>query len=565
MLHEVVSAVDGEIETAAGWPAEFEERLDLLALESGDVGRGGGRGGGRNLIGDGVQQGVPEPQGGAAEAVAGEDVVGGQFAGDGVVGQVPLDAQIVDGLETDARGNGRKVARRSEERGRHQVQRGIEDVAPAGNEGSAEVGIDEVLLGDLPSGPLARGAGTDAGVCGLLGGIRIAGFLLACAARLRVRWPQIEPLRQREAGLIDIAGDVRGIEQKHVAGLRPDAADEAVVQLRLDDVAELAMPEGQSEIALERGRTKIEGSFEILAIDGFVADCGRGRGIGKRRRLADGVGGGAQRDFREKAPARGDDGHGKMRIEVEPDDVAGVEEWLGAVQIADRGCESPIERGAGERAVEDVVTQEGQAQDLDLIAFACAGKGLEAVEGGRGKNAVAVVREHNVAGNLRAGGLRIVVVEDQAVDVAGKIFGGAGDPRIGREILAPGQAQIDATLVDELAGNLALRVGYTLLDAAVEERIPARDQVIEAGPFVAEVATRGPAAARVVFRADDGIHAAIDDPIDLFAEGEAADGRAVADHRSEQSADAPGLVGGVVQIGEVEDWNAKKLEIGVGG
>ena len=81
-----------------------EEGLQLLALDGG---------GGAAAFVDGVEQGMAEADGGAAPAVAGIEVVGARdWPPLGVVVQVPLDAQVVDGLEADARGDGREVARR---------------------------------------------------------------------------------------------------------------------------------------------------------------------------------------------------------------------------------------------------------------------------------------------------------------------------------------------------------------------------------------------------------------------------------------------------------------------
>jgi hypothetical protein len=104
---------------------------------------------------DGVEHGMAHADGGAAPTVAGKEVVGAQPSGLGVVVQIPLDAQVVDGLEAQPRGDRREVARRGEEGDGAQVQRGVEDVAPVGNERAAEVGIDEELLRNLPTGPLA--------------------------------------------------------------------------------------------------------------------------------------------------------------------------------------------------------------------------------------------------------------------------------------------------------------------------------------------------------------------------------------------------------------------------
>ena len=172
-----------------------------------------------------------------------------------------------------------------------------------------------------------------------------------------------------------------------------------------------------------------------------------------------------------------------------------------------------------------------------------------------------VVGEDDFAGNLGADGLRVVVVEDQPVDVAGKIFHGAGDARGGGKILAPEDRHIHAALVDELVCDLAgLGVGGGFLDAAIEEGIPARRQMVEARAFEAEVAVGRPAALGVILRAHHRVHAAIDDPVELFAEGVAADRRSVADDRREETAGAAGLVGRMLQIGQVEDGHAEELE-----
>ena len=67
-----------------------------------------------------------------------------------------------------------------------------------------------------------------------------------------------------------------------------------------------------------------------------------------------------------------------------------------------------------------------------LVAVGGAGKGLEAVERDGGNESVVLVGERDVAGHLGADGLRVVVVEDQAVDVAGEIFDDAGNAGVRR-------------------------------------------------------------------------------------------------------------------------------------
>ena len=163
-----------------------------------------------------------------------------------------------------------------------------------------------------------------------------------------------------------------------------------------------------------------------------------------------------------------------------------------------------------------------------LVAVGGAGEGLEAVERDRGNEAIAGVGERDVAGHLGADGLGEVVVEDQPVEIAGKIFHGAGGVGVGRKILAALGDHIDSALVDELiadragemvdgrccAGASRDRIPNLLFHAAVEQCIPAHDQVVESAPLVAEVAVGRPAALAEELRADHHVHAAVDDPVD---------------------------------------------------
>jgi hypothetical protein len=70
------------------------------------------------------------------------------------------------------------------------------------------------------------------------------------------------------------------------------------------------------------------------------------------------------------------------------------------------------------------------------------------------------VGERDVALHLRVDGLRVVVVEDQPVDVAGKVFYVAGQVRLGSEILAAKSIDVHAALVDQsVAGRVRKAVG----------------------------------------------------------------------------------------------------------
>ena len=58
--------------------------------------------------------------------------------------------------------------------------------------------------------------------------------------------------------------------------------------------------------------------------------------------------------------------------------------------------------------------------DARLVAVRGACKGLEAVQRGGWNESVVRVGESDYARNFRADGLRVVVIEDKAVDVVGQ-------------------------------------------------------------------------------------------------------------------------------------------------
>ena len=103
-------------------------------------------------------------------------------------------------------------------------------------------------------------------------------------------------------------------------------------------------------------------------------------------------------------------------------------------------------------------------EDSGLVAIGGAGKGFKAVERNRWDSPVACVRKGDVAGYLGTDGLREVVVEDQPVEVAGKVFDGAGGVGSRREILAAFGHHIDAALVDAHIADGAGQGGVGLSD-----------------------------------------------------------------------------------------------------
>ena len=157
-------------------------------------------------------------------------------------------------------------------------------------------------------------------------------------------------MREKPAWLVLVAMSC-GVDEEHVAGLRADAADVAVGQLGLDDVAHDAVPAGEDKVALEGGRADVEGGLDIDAVERIVADGGNAVAqVGEVGNLADGVGGEAQCAFGNDAPSAGVEGKREMRIEVDAADVAGVEAGLRAAEVAERGAQSPVEGRVGRAA-----------------------------------------------------------------------------------------------------------------------------------------------------------------------------------------------------------------------
>ena len=97
---------------------------------------------------------------------------------------------------------------------------------------------------------------------------------------------QVEALREREADFVGVGGDVGGVDEQHVAGLGADAADELIGELGLDDMAQLAVPACEGEVALEGRRPEVDRGLNIGAVERVVAD---GRECRRWRRSESGI------------------------------------------------------------------------------------------------------------------------------------------------------------------------------------------------------------------------------------------------------------------------------------
>ena len=171
--------------------------------------------------------------------------------------------------------------------------------------------------------------------------------------------------------------------------------------------------------------------------------------------LADRVRGHAEGAFRNHAPTAAAEGHGDMRIKVDSAYVAGVETRLRSADVAKRGPESPVNGRGEQRAVENIVAKAGQVQNPGFVAVGRAGKSLEAIERQRRDASVAGVRYGDVARHFRTDGLGEIVVEDQPVQVAGKVFHGACCMGMGREVLASFGNHVHSALVHQFVAGRA--------------------------------------------------------------------------------------------------------------
>lgn len=222
------------------------------------------------------------------------------------------------------------------------------------------------------------------------------------------------------------------------------------------------MPVRKLEVALHGRQADVDRAFKVSAVKRAMTDGGNCERPCQGWCLADGVGGVAKSHLGIEAPSCRRERHGEMRIKVKPAYVARVKERFGAVEVAEGRTQSPVERRASQGPVKHVIAQQWQVQDLYLIAVRSAGKRFKAVKPGRWHPAVAVVRQRHVAGHLRAGGLRVIVVEDQPIDVVRQVLHGTCDARGRRKVLAAHEAHIHSTLVDKLIADRAREQAGTL-------------------------------------------------------------------------------------------------------
>ena len=130
---------------------------------------------------------------------------------------------------------------------------------------AAKVGIDEVLLRNLPARPLARRARADVGFAGIA---TPSSSPHPCrhpsvARTVARRWAADKTAASARSRLHSRWWRCRWYRTEARSGLGADAAHIPVVQFRLDHVAQLPVPEGKLEIALQAPaagcRSKLQG------------------------------------------------------------------------------------------------------------------------------------------------------------------------------------------------------------------------------------------------------------------------------------------------------------------
>ena len=374
---EVEAGVGGDGEAGFTGVAVADEVAELVEVADGggDAGDGGGVGGGDAFCVEaagGVKAGVAESGEEVALMEVDVDVGGGELAGTGVEVEVPLDVCEGAGADAKTRDERRDVARLGEEGYARELEGGGEDVAAAIDDGAAEVGIEEVFLGEAPGDELfgvavvgSGGWGAHGAYAGKLGGggcgggtgafgveaavevgCSAAGFGEALAAE--------EPLGDAVLHFIGVGLDVDIVKAEDVLEA-VNAGGEAVGELGLDGVADfIAEPAGDGggwgEGALEDRGAELEAGVERRTGEGCGAFCGRlARSAVELGAAVDGFTGG---DGGDQIPLGEMDGVGEARMDVEAlHDAAGDEVGLGALQPAGGGVERELDAARGDAVI----------------------------------------------------------------------------------------------------------------------------------------------------------------------------------------------------------------------
>ena len=133
-----------------------------------------------------------------------------------------------------------------------QVERGVEDIAAAGDDGAAKIWVDEELLRDLPTGPLACRLGA------------VARRRVDVGAWFLVQGMQVEALGEGVSDFVGVGGEVSRVDQQNAARIGADATHKAIGELGLDDMAQDAIPAWSVKSRSSAGGLQIERGLEIV-------------------------------------------------------------------------------------------------------------------------------------------------------------------------------------------------------------------------------------------------------------------------------------------------------------
>src|ERR1035438_1723116 len=176
-----------------------------------------------------------------------------------------------------------------------------------------------------------------------------------------------------------------------------------------------------------------------------------------------------------------------MRVEIDTAHVASVKIGLRATQVTDGRVQTPIEHRICQGPIECVEAQGRKVEDSCLISRSCARKSLQAAEGARRNISIMFMREGKRTEHFRVHAVGPIAVKDQPGYVARLVFDGSSDTCAERQIHSPIGGYVNAALIDEPCCRRRR-------DTAVEQGIPAHDQMVEPGSFVAKIAVRRKAA-----------------------------------------------------------------------